>query len=320
MSYVSLLCLGAAALAVAAERVQPVYPEWVVSGLRVLPAGGMKIRVEPGVAQFGNRRIEVAGAELTVAVPETIQVRDEKLVLKTEKPQGWAHCTSLPQCTCFPDGAGTPLPYCLQPGSVRVKKGPGDSELLQEGHDYLLDETWAKLGRVEGGAIGESQPVFVDYVIRLQRIDSVVVRWDGKVQLRQGAGRKTCPVPPPIGDGEQRLANIFVWYATSEIVPGLIFPCGPSFPEPDQAERERRQSFVQRTLSKLRYGEDLTIVTWGDSVTVGGDALPMDRYAFAYRFADELRHKYPQARIKLVNAGIGGSSRATRLAGLEKDV
>jgi hypothetical protein len=46
---------------------------------------------------------------------------------------------------------------------------------------------------------------------------------------------------------------------------------GP-FPEPDATEIARRSALVPKTLAKLRAGEPVTIVTWGDSVTAGGDA------------------------------------------------
>jgi lysophospholipase L1-like esterase len=103
------------------------------------------------------------------------------------------------------------------------------------------------------------------------------------------------------------------------VTPGLIFPCGPAFAEPDDAERARRQALVPHTLAKLRAGEDVVVCTWGDSVTAGGDAIPVQR-AYPWTFTAALRDRYPKARVTLVNAGIGGTSTAGRLPNLQKEV
>lgn len=308
-----------AAFGIAADRQEPVYPPWVIEGLRVEPAGGMKVRVTAGVAELAGRRITFPETILEIAPPPTISVADEKLVPAEEKPQSWSAGTSLRECTCFPNGAGTPLPYCLQPHSVRVKKGPGDAPTYEEGRDFLIDHDWAKLGRIADGRIQQGQEVFVDYVYRLARLDSVVLTRSGRITLVRGPARKTCPPPPELDHGDARLANLLVWYDTTEIKPGLIFPCGPSYPEPSDAERLERQKTVAHTLAKLRAGEEVVVCTWGDSVTAGGDAIPTEM-AFPWAFARALREKYPQARVKLVNAGIGGTNTVRRLPNLDAEV
>lgn len=316
--YCVLFLLGTL-LAVVADRNEAIYPPWVVSGLRVEPAGGMKVRVAAGEADIAGRRVAFTETILEVAAPATISVSDEKTVLAEEKPESWFAGTSLRQCTCFAGGGGTPLPYCLQPNSVRVKKAPGDGPAYEEGRDFLVDHDWAKVGRVADGRIEQGQEVFVDYVYRLARLDSVVLTSDGRVTLVRGPSRKTCPPPPELDDGTVRLANILVWYDTAEIKPGLIFPCGPGHPEPSDEERAERQKTVSRTLAKLRAGEEVVVCTWGDSVTTGGDAIPIEM-AFPWTFARALQEKYPQARVKLVNAGIGGTNTAGRLPNLDAEV
>jgi len=307
------------ALAIAADRQEPVYPPWVLSGLRVEPAGGMRIRVTAGEAEIMRSRIGFPETLLELTPSPTITVTDEKLVLADEKPQSWFAGTSLRECTCFPGGGGTPLPYCLAPHSVRVKKAPGDGPAYEEGRDFLVDHDWGKLGRIPGGAIGEGQEVFVDYAYRLARLDSIALSQDGRVLLVRGPARKTCPPPPELDDGTVRLANVLVWYGTTEIKPGLIFPCGPDYPEPSEEERAERQKAVAHTLEKLRAGGDVVVCSWGDSVTAGGDAIPTEM-AFPWAFARALREKYPQARVKLINAGIGGSSTPGRLPHLDTEV
>jgi len=61
------------------------------------------------------------------------------------------------------------------------------------------------------------------------------------------------------------------------------------------------------------------LVTWGDSVTVGGDAT-QPKFRFAEAFAQALRFKYPQARVKLINAGRGGWNSNRSLPLFEEDV
>ncbi len=298
----------------------PVYPTWVVQGLRVEPAGGMKVKVGEGTADFGGMKVAFQGGTFDVEAPEIVAVVDEKTTLSDEKPESWNHGTSLRECTCFGNGAGTPLPMCMRPGSLRVKMGPGRSIAYEEGKDYLTDVMWNKVGRVDGGKIAKGQEVYLDYEYRLWRIDSIVLYRDGKIRLVRGAGRRTCAKQPELDDTAERLCNIFVWFDTAEIKPGLIFPCGPPLPEPTDAERAERQKAVAHTLAKLRAGEDVTIVTWGDSVTEGGDAQPIAKYAFPWAFVNELRARYPKARINFVNAGIGGTNLPGRLPDIQAQV
>jgi hypothetical protein len=298
---------------------EPAYPAWVVQGLRVEPAGGMKVRVSAGTADLQGTKVTFKGATFDIDGPAIVVVNDEKTALSDEKPESWNHGTSLRECTCFGNGSGTPLPMCMRPGSLRVKKGPGEAEAYEEGRDYLTDVMWNKVGRVATGKIAQGQEVYLDYEYRLWRIDSLVLSRDGKMRLVRGAGRRTCAKQPEIDDESARLANILVWFDTTDMKPGLIFPCGPPLAEPTDAERAERQKAVARTLAKLKAGQDVTIVTWGDSVTSGGDAQPIEK-AFPWAFTNELRAKYPTARIHFVNAGIGGTSLPGRLPNIQAEV
>src|SRR3954463_3838586 len=92
--------------------------------------------------------------------PPRVTFTDETYVLKTEKPDRWVVGTHLRGVIA----GGTPLPGCLEPGSVVVKLP--DGTVAEKGKDYLLDEHWAGLGRIEGGRIGAKDEVKISYRAR----------------------------------------------------------------------------------------------------------------------------------------------------------
>lgn len=258
------------------------FPEFVVETAGINPAvvKGLEIKVKgnqvtvlPGLASWGGREAKVKEA-VTFTVPPAgeVIVQDEVYRLKAEKPQGWARGTPLRGCI----SRLTPLPNCLVPNSVVVRLP--DGTVLEEGKDYLLDPTWAMLGRIEGGRIGAETDVLVSYRYSLMRLDTLVILPDGQV-----------------------------------------FVIGQPFREPDEEELKRRSRFVAKTLEKLRKGDKVVIVAWGDSVTVGGDASKPE-LAFPQLFVTRLRERFPKAQISLVNAGVGGTDISQRLPNLQKEV
>jgi lysophospholipase L1-like esterase len=79
------------------------------------------------------------------------------------------------------------------------------------------------------------------------------------------------------------------------------------------------RSRVAKTREKLEQGQDVTIVALGDSVTAGGDASRPE-LRFGEAFVQALRYKYPNARIKFINAGRGGWNSSRSLPLFEDDV
>jgi lysophospholipase L1-like esterase len=251
---------------------------------------------------------------LTFEPPPRVAVTDETYVLKTEKPDRWIGGTHLRGVIA----GGTPLPGCLEPGSVVVKLP--DGTVAEEGKDYLLDEHWAGLGRIEGGRIGATSEVKISYRARQMRIDTIEVDAAGKVAVRQGEPAITCPHPPPRMTGSAARANLFMPYDSSSVVqPWQVFEIGKPFDEPDDSEMQRRSAFVPKSLVKLRAGEPVTIVTWGDSVTAGGDVSSPDKM-FAQLFPARLRERFPKSKITHVNAGVGGTNTDGRLPALQAEV
>jgi acyl-CoA thioesterase-1 len=81
----------------------------------------------------------------------------------------------------------------------------------------------------------------------------------------------------------------------------------------------RQDQFMTRTQAKLRAGEAVKIVAFGDSITAGGEAT-QPSLIFWQRWADDLPRKYPQARITAVNGATGGDSTVQGLERLEVKV
>ena len=288
---------------------------FVIKGLTIKPAGGLSITVAPGKCRVDRGIVAVTKPVTLTLDPVTVHpVRNERTRLTTDKPQGWARGTRLKACI----GAGVTLPGRLVPGSVVVKPEP-DGKPYTLGKDYLLDETWAMLGRVEGGAIGARTMVYVDYAYSLARLDTVQVSPAGEVSLRKGVELKTCPHPAGATGGCLALANVFVDYNATKLTAKDIFPIGPPLAAPTHGELANKAARVPKTRQTLADGGTLRIGFWGDSVTCGGDAS-RPQYRFPDGFVLALRKRYPKATIDFFNAGIGGSSTSGRLPNLDKDV
>lgn len=78
-------------------------------------------------------------------------------------------------------------------------------------------------------------------------------------------------------------------------------------------------SSLPNTRKKLRAGEKVRIVAYGDSITAGGDASTPG-LIFWERWADALRAKYPSATIETVNGATGGDSTVQGLQRLPEKV
>lgn len=285
----------------------------VVNALTITSTGSA-VTISPGTCRIDGKEVQVTAPttfDIKPTSPETIS--DERYILTDEAPVKWAKGTHLKALYA----GGTAVPDSLVSGSVIVKTT--DGKLLAEGRDYQIDNRWAALARLPNGSIAPKQEVLISYKKGLQRLDAVIVGPDGKVALLQGKPALTCPPLPQAPAGSMHLANIYVLANTQTIEPWQILPVGPAFAEPDAAEETSRSAYVKRTLDKLRAGEPVTIVTWGDSVTCGGDASSTAT-AYANLFISRLRERFPKSQIKHINAGIGGTNTIQRLVGLTTDV
>lgn len=88
---------------------------------------------------------------------------------------------------------------------------------------------------------------------------------------------------------------------------------------PGPPPTQRGTTGLPNTRKKLRAGEEIRIVAYGDSITAGGDATAPG-LIFWERWADALRQKYPRATIETVNGATGGDSTVQGLQRLPEKV
>ncbi|OQW55638.1 MAG: GDSL family lipase [Proteobacteria bacterium SG_bin9] len=76
---------------------------------------------------------------------------------------------------------------------------------------------------------------------------------------------------------------------------------------------------LPRIAKKLAAGEPVTIVAFGSSSTAGYGASS-SAFSYPNRLADQLRRKYPDADISILNQGVGGEDGPQMIARLQKSV
>ena len=241
--------------------------------------------------------------------PETVTVTDEKYDrLDRFNPAGppWHRATPLQALKadeCSVENA-------LVPGTATVTLRPG-GEALEADRDYILDEPGANIGWKEGGRIGPETTVYISYKYIPMRIDSVACA-DGQMRLAPGVVHAANPVPPELEEGETRLANIYVCHETKDrLTDDNLYPIldDGTLRIPQKAVAKK---LLPKTWKKLHTGEPLTILAWGDSVTVGRYVGEEEKWQNV--FLKRLRERFPEANVKLVSQAWGGRTTAAYLA------
>lgn len=206
----------------------------------------------------------------------------------------------------------------FDPASLQVRAGvAADSLLFEAGKDYQVEPAWATVGRLPGGRIPETKPVFLSYCYTPLRIDSIVVDRNGKIVLRAGAPHPAAPLPPEVADGEQRLANLWIPGPIKKLSAENLFPILESaYPEPPKPSPSVAERLLPKTMQKLRSGQPLRILAWGDSVTVGTFVPDADRNRWQAQFVARLAERFPRAKIELVTEAWGGRNTGSYLSEL----
>jgi len=296
VSYLVLLGIPAAVVAQEAAQAIP---------LRV--SGPWSVAVGPGAVELQGRQISIAEeVSLAVPEPEVISVKGEahpNLPVFNEQTGGWrkgARLTQLITQECTATGL-------LVAESVVVRPAEGDGAPFVPDQDYKIDGFWATLGRVEGGAIGAEQKVLIDYDYSPSQLHSLAVDGAGAVSLVVGEPGVGSIPPPELGEGQTAVANIWVPGLTAELTEENLFPIEPG-PAAEKPEPGVAETLLPKTLAKLRAGEDVKIVAWGDSVTAGGGVGAQVELRYQNRFAELLRERFPQANVTMLTAGWGGQN------------
>ena len=242
-----------------------------------------------------------------VAPPDGVEVFNEKIpTLPVFNPAvpGWVKGVALEEVRA----AECTVIRALDPESLVVKTGPGrEGALLERGRDWEADSEWGTVGRLVGGRIAEGQPVWVSYRAARRRIDSVILRADGTLDLLRGEPQIVLCEPPSIPAGSERLLNIYLPGRIEKLSEVNLFPileagCPPLSPE----QAPQAPARLPETLRRLESGEPLKILAWGDSVTT------YDRWQSM--FVERLRARYPRADIELITEAWGGRNTGSYLA------
>jgi lysophospholipase L1-like esterase len=245
--------------------------------------------------------------EWTVDKPEMVTVTAEKydqLPLFKEKGAEYNRGMKLHQIRA----QECPTAYAVEPDSIIVREKPEKDSLKYElGKDYQIEPKWGCIGRLPESRIDEKKSVYIDYVYGKMRIDSIVQTKEGKLTLRKGVPHVTTPAQPELNDGETRLANLWIKARIEKLTPDLLFPVlEQSYPEPPKQSPTTAETLIPKTMSKLKAGETVNILAWGDSVTDAGYLPNPATDRWQEQFVTRLRVKFPKANIVLKTEAWGG--------------
>ncbi len=281
--------------------------------------GGWSVDVGPGAVAIEGQDIALADpVRLIVPEAEPVVVEGERYVMPVFNPKtgGWrkgVRLTPLIAQECSATGL-------LRPETVVVRPAEGGNAYVLD-KDYAIDGLWGTIGRLEGGAIGADESVAIDYVYGPARLDSIVANAQGQVRLVPGDPGLGLDAPPAGRDDEHLLATVWnpgnLEALTAENLFSVEQGRAAQPLHSDVAER-----LLPKTLAKLRAGEAVTIVAWGDSVSNGGGVGGNKAAWYQHVFHKALQERFPQADITLHTAswpGRGSRNYLESPAGSEHD-
>jgi lysophospholipase L1-like esterase len=283
------------------------------TGIHPFSIEGDRLVVPRGRFCVGGREIEVkTRTELRIAPADVVTVRDEELFLSAKKPSGFFAGTQLRGTKAKNIGAM----HALIEDSLTLRDAEGRT--LRKDDDYLVSARFSLLGLGANPSVTVETKVFASYSYFTQRIDAVVVDAAGAVSLVLGTPRLASPDLPAVPAAATAICTLYRPFRGRTLREEHVFPIVASA---EAAPTVTRRGRIPKTLRKLESGEPVTIVCWGDSITVGADVNPEDAWANALPRA--LRQKFPRAAIAHKNHSIGGTKTAQWLhngdyAGLPK--
>ncbi len=266
------------------------------------------VEVGPGTVHTPSGNVTLAEpVRIEVPRPDKVEVRDERydaLPVFNDKAGGWvkgAQLKALVAEECTASGA-------LYPESVRVKPVTAGEADYAAGADYAIDTFWGTFGRIEGGRIGEATPVLVDYDYEYPRLDSVVAHGEGRVELVRGTPAPALALPPALPEGAVAVVNVWLPGRTEALTEENLYSI--SFDALDGATKieSTAERLLPKTLAKLRNGDPVTIVAWGDSVTNGGGVGNRTAEWYQNQFVERLRQRFPKSEITLHTAAWPGGN------------
>lgn len=234
-------------------------------------------------------------AEFDIPIEPVFEVKDE--YFKTLRP----YKKNVPQYSrqLIPNVA----PGMLVRGSVVVSDAPkGAGKKYRQHADFWIDEFLGRIARHEKNM--DDRPVYISWKGRKQRIDSVVLTNGNKLVYRKGESKHLMPEPPVLANGEVRLGNIFLPCGTTAVTDHNFFPVYERFYPVKLSPVADR--LLPKTMAKLRKGEELYIIAWGDSITDGRYLKNYRGNRWQERVVAGLQKRFPKAKIKLDTFAWGG--------------
>lgn len=270
--------------------------------------GKWQVRVGPGAATVGKRRLRVSRAfTLDIAPSTSITVRGEKheaLPVYDAKAAPWTRGARPDKMVTYEcTSAGL-----LDTNSFVAHSAAAGGVVYEKGKDYDIEPLWGTFGRIDTGSIPDGSTAYVDYSCGLNRIDSICVNARGEAIVVGGEPHNATPRPPLAPAGFTAIANVWVPGRLSSLTDDNIYPIvEPSYPadvKPNSAVPPAAE-LLPKTWKRIQAGEPLHILAWGDSVTAGGQASdPAHQYQQV--FVELLKKRYPRSRPSLTTAGWGG--------------
>ncbi len=278
----------------------------VLSAFAPMPlhaADGWHVDVGPGTTQVDGKTIRLPDPiRLAVPQPEAVTVTQEAHVLPVfnEKAGGWRKGVRL-KTLIAQECSATGL---LRPESVVLRSANGATVYVL-GKDYAMDGLWATVGRLEDSAIAADETVHIDYTYGPARLDSIFINASGQVRLALGTPGLGFAPPPEARADEHAIASVWNPGNTEGLTEENLLPVFPNATMPpdhsDMAER-----LLPKTLAKLRKGEAVTIVAWGDSVSNGGGVGGNTEAWYQNVFHRRLQARFHKADITLYTASWPG--------------
>jgi lysophospholipase L1-like esterase len=274
-------------------------------------AGDWRVEVEAGT--WGAVTLAQAAA-FDIAPPQRVAVRNERqasLPVYNPSAGGWTRGAKprgiqTEECT---------TPGKLYPETLRVKAGQEDNAItFTEGKDYLLEPSWGTFGRIEGGAIGENQEVYIDYDYEPDRLDTIAINAAGEAHLFEGTPALGVVLPAKEKEGFTPVARVYVPGRITKLVEDNLYPLYFDTPDETRQTPSTAEQLLPITMTKLRSGEPLTLVTFGDSVTCGGGVGSEQTQWWQGQFTARLKERYPASQVTWKNAGWGGASSKSYMA------
>ena len=206
--------------------------------------------------------------------------------------------------------------FALKAETMKVKSSDQpDAIIYENGKDYQLTPDWGTVGRLPDRRIKAGQPVYLDYTYAKLRIDAIVQTKDGLFAVRPGIPHQANPSPAELLDGDLRLANIWINGYISKLTDENLFPIlETEFPKELCPPPHIAEKLIPQTYAKLKNGERVKILAWGDSVTVGTFVPDWQHNRWQIQFLTRLQKLFPKAEIELVTEAWGGRNTNTYLS------